>query len=78
MGACHLNRRDFARASAVAAVAASSLPAAENKGTSMPMFTSGHTTRNVIRWLPLLKGGYAASKLYPKQLFSHCHPVGVE
>ena len=76
--ACQLNRRDFARASAVAAVAASSLPAAENKG---------YIDAHVHVWTPdtkrypldssFKKEDMQPSSFTPKQLFSDCHPVGV-
>ncbi len=76
---CQLNRRDFARASAVAAVAASSLPAAENKG-----YIDAHVhvwTPNTKRY-PLdasfKKEDMQPTSFTPKQLFAHCHPVGVD
>ena len=76
--ACHLNRRDFAKTSALAAVAASSLSAAEDHG---------YIDAHVHVWTPdtvsyplhqaFKKEDMQPASFTPEQLFSHCRPVGV-
>ena len=76
---CQLNRRDFARASAIAAVAASSLPAAEPRG-----YIDAHVhvwtpdTQNYPLHSSFSKEQMQPPSFTPEQLFSHCHPVGVD
>ncbi len=73
-----LNRREFTKASALAAVAASSLPAAAAKG---------YVDAHVHVWTPdtdryplhpsFSKADMQPPSFTPEQLFSHCHPVNV-